>query len=146
MKNQWTDEGAQEAVDRWAALHGEDVAHRLYTARLIGSDPTLVLHGGGNVSVKTTHRTRLGDVIDALYVKGSGLDLACLEPEGLAALDLAHLRHLRSLGSLDDDAMADEFRMHLLASSGPMPSSRMNSDWITTGRTRAAAMMLSITC
>ena len=61
MKSRWTEHGAREAVDRWGKRFGEAVALRLYTARLIGADSTLVLHGGGNVSLKGKLRTRLGD-------------------------------------------------------------------------------------
>jgi len=122
MKSRWTDKGAREAVDRWGNRYGEAFALRVYTARLIGADTALVLHGGGNVSLKATHRTRSGDDIDAVYVKGSGRDLADLEPEELVGLDLTYLRRLRSLELLDDEAMVDEFRMHLLGASAPTPS------------------------
>ena len=101
---------------------GETFALRLYTARLIGQDSTLVLHGGGNVSVKGTHRTLLGDEAEAIYVKGSGLDLATLEPVGLPGLDLVYLRRLRSLDTLTDEQMLSEVRTHLFDASSPTPS------------------------
>ncbi len=122
MKNRWTKQGAREAVDRWAARYGEAFAHRLYTARLMGEEPTLVLHGGGNVSLKGKHRTRLGDEVEVIYVKGSGSDLATLDPEDLPGLDLAYLRRLRSLDSLTDDETVNEFRTHLFDASAPTPS------------------------
>ena len=80
MRNRWTEKEARRAVTRWGDEHGEDVALRLYSARLIGEEVDLVLHGGGNVSLKCKHRTLLGDEIDAIYVKGSGCDLATIEP------------------------------------------------------------------
>ncbi|MFH1108785.1 MAG: bifunctional aldolase/short-chain dehydrogenase [Planctomycetota bacterium] len=122
MKSRWTEQGAREAIHEWAERYGEDFALRLYTARLIGEVPALVLHGGGNVSVKGTIKTLLGESAEALFVKGSGGDLATIEPSGLPALDLAHLRRLRTLSRLDDEAMVNEFRTHLFDASAPTPS------------------------
>jgi rhamnulose-1-phosphate aldolase/alcohol dehydrogenase len=122
MKSRWTEQGAREAIQKWAGRYGEDFALRLYTARLIGEDPNLVLHGGGNVSLKGTIKTLFGESVEALFVKGSGGDLAVLEPSGLPALDLAHLRRLRTLSRLDDEAMVNEFRTHLFDATAPTPS------------------------
>ncbi len=122
MRSRWTDQGAREAIQRWAEPNGEDFALCLYTARLIGEDPDLVLHGGGNVSLKGTFRTILGESVEALFVKGSGGDLAFLEPTGMPALDLAYLRRLRALSALTDDAMVNEFRTHLFDATAPTPS------------------------
>jgi len=122
MKSRWTEQGAREAIQKWAERYGEDFALRLYTARLIGEDPNLVLHGGGNVSLKGTIKTLLGESVEALFVKGSGGDLATLEPSGLPALDLAHLHRLRTLSRLDDEAMVNEFRTHLFDATAPTPS------------------------
>jgi len=122
MKSRWTEQGAREAIQKWAERYGEDFALRLYTARLIGEDPSLVLHGGGNVSLKGTIKTLLGESVEGLFVKGSGGDLAALEPSGLPALDLAHLRRLRTLSRLDDEAMVNEFRTHLFDATAPTPS------------------------
>src|SRR5580658_3633616 len=89
--------------------HGVDevVALRTYTARLLGSDPVLVLHGGGNTSVKTRARTLLGDAIDVLCVKGSGWDLATIAPAGHPAVRLAPLHEARRLPSMTDEAMVN---------------------------------------
>jgi rhamnose utilization protein RhaD (predicted bifunctional aldolase and dehydrogenase)/NAD(P)-dependent dehydrogenase (short-subunit alcohol dehydrogenase family) len=122
MKSRWSDADAREAIDRWGGEHGEDRALRLYTARLVGSEPDLVLHGGGNVSVKSTKRTILGDDVPAIYVKGSGWDMASLEPQGLPGMDLDCLTRLRTLESLDDEAMVNEIRTHLFDASAPTPS------------------------
>jgi rhamnulose-1-phosphate aldolase/alcohol dehydrogenase len=122
MKSRWTEQGAREAIQKWAARYGEDFALRLYTARLIGEDASLVLHGGGNVSLKGMIKTLLGESVEVLFVKGSGGDLAALEPSGLPALDLAHLRRLRTLSRLDDEAMVNEFRTHLFDATAPTPS------------------------
>ncbi|MCH7591312.1 MAG: class II aldolase/adducin family protein [Planctomycetes bacterium] len=122
MKNRWTQQDARDAVDRWGNAHGEAFALRLYSARLLGEDPDLVLHGGGNVSLKGTHRTVFGDEVDALFVKASGRDLATLDPRDLPALDLACLQRLCNLDALGDDDMVNELRTHLFDASAPTPS------------------------
>ncbi len=122
MNNLWTDDDARRAVDRWGAEHGEDFALRVYTARLIGSDPTLVLHGGGNVSVKGKRQDILGDEVNAIQVKASGTDLAEITPAGFSALDLDYLRRLRQLAALEDEDMVNELRTHLFEASAPTPS------------------------
>lgn len=124
MKSRWSDEDAQQAVDRWsgASLSNEDVALRAYTSRLIGAEPSLVLHGGGNTSVKTTLRDDLGDDVEALCVKGSGWDLGAIEPAGLVAVRLGGLKRLRALDALSDEAMVNAARTRLLDASSPNPS------------------------
>ncbi len=122
MKSRWTKQGAHDAIKRWGPEHGEDFALRLYGARLLGADPYLVLHGGGNVSLKGRHRTLLGDEVEAIHVKASGWDLATLEPAGMPALDLAYLRRLRLVDALQDVEMVNEIRTHLFDASAPTPS------------------------
>jgi rhamnulose-1-phosphate aldolase/alcohol dehydrogenase len=122
MKSRWTKTGAREAIDRFGEHHGEDLALRLYTSRLIGSDPDLVLHGGGNTSLKAPRTTLLGDRVDVLFVKGSGAPLDTVGPRDLPGLDLARLRRLRRLESLSDGEMVNQLRTHLLEASSPNPS------------------------
>jgi rhamnulose-1-phosphate aldolase/alcohol dehydrogenase len=122
MKSRWTKTGAREAIDRFGEHHGEDLALRLYTSRLIGSDPDLVLHGGGNTSLKAPRTTLLGDRVDVLFVKGSGAPLDTVGPRDLPGLDLARLRRLRRLESLSDGEMFNQLRTHLLEASSPNPS------------------------
>lgn len=122
IENRWTEVGAREAIVRWGKSLGEDFALRLYTARLLGGDASLVLHGGGNVSSKGTLRTLLGDTVEALFIKGTGRDMARLEPADLPAVDLTAMRCLRSLAALDDAAMVNEFRTHLFDAGAPTPS------------------------
>lgn len=112
---------ARAAVERWSGVP-EEVALRVYTSRLIGSDPGLVLHGGGNTSVKGWVTDVLGERREALFVKGSGWNLASLEPQGLPAVDLAFVRRLRSLDALSDDDMVNALRTHLFDASAPNPS------------------------
>ncbi len=121
MKNGFRDEDAKDAIATWGEDFGEDVALRVYTARLIGRDPSLVLHGGGNVSVKTVQHTLLGDK-PAIRVKGSGWNLADIAPEGLPAVDLDYLRQLRALTELTDQEMTNEVRTHLFDATAPTPS------------------------
>ncbi|MEE8477052.1 MAG: hypothetical protein V3S19_01700, partial [Gemmatimonadales bacterium] len=62
MKSAWTDQEADETVARYAGEGvNEDLALRVYTARLLGRNPLLVLHGGGNTSVKTSLTDLLGE-------------------------------------------------------------------------------------
>src|SRR6266581_6767267 len=106
MKSGWVDSEAQAAIDRYARDGvGADLALRVYTTRLIGRDPKLVLHGGGNTSVKTTLPDLLGESVEVLCVKGSGADMAVIEPAGLPAVRLERLRKLRSRGALSDADM-----------------------------------------
>lgn len=121
MKSLWTDEGARRATDAYAS-HGEDVALRVYTSRLIGSESDLVLHGGGNTSVKGRIKTLLGDDVECLWVKGSGSSLDKVEPRDLPALDLAYLRRLRVLDAMSDEEMVNQLRTHLFDASSPNPS------------------------
>ena len=121
MENRWDDASAQEAIKKYSNVH-EDIALRVYTSRLIGADTALVLHGGGNTSVKSKTRNKVNEEVDVLYVKGSGWDLDTLEPPGLPGVLLDHLIKLRELGSLSDEDMINEQRTHLLDASSPNPS------------------------
>ena len=122
MENRWSDKGAQESLDRWAELHGEDLALRTYTSRLLGSDAGLVLHGGGNTSVKGTVRTVLGEDAPALFIKPSGHDLATIAPGGHVPVDLAYLERLRALEDRSDEEMENQLRLHLFDHRAPTPS------------------------
>ncbi len=122
MKSRWDTQEARRAVERWGPAHGESLALRLYSARLIGAEPTLVLHGGGNVSLKTTRTNLYGDTVETLWIKGSGVDLASIEPHALTPMDLQYLRRMRGLAQLPDDAMRSELLARRLDASGPAPS------------------------
>ncbi len=123
MKSLWDEAAARAAVERYAAAGvAEDLALRTYSARLLGADPTLVLHGGGNTSVKTTARDVFGEETAVLCVKGSGWDLAAIEPAGHPAVRLAPLTRLRALETLTDEAMVNAQRQNLLDTTAPTPS------------------------
>ncbi|HZU12686.1 MAG TPA: bifunctional aldolase/short-chain dehydrogenase [Chloroflexota bacterium] len=108
--------------DREAAQYDGDLGLRVYTSRLLGRDPGLVLHGGGNTSVKATRRDITGEEIDVLYIKGSGWDLTTIEPQGFAPVRLQRLIALSGLDELSDDQMAAELRVATLDPAAPSPS------------------------
>jgi rhamnulose-1-phosphate aldolase/alcohol dehydrogenase len=121
MLSGWDDAEAAACVERYASV-AEELALRVYTSRLIGAEPGLVLHGGGNTSVVSRALDLFGNPLDVLHIKGSGWDLASIEPEGLPAVRLADLVKLRELERLDDETMVAESRRALLDSSAPNPS------------------------
>lgn len=114
MKNLWNDSDLKN-------ISG-DVAERVYSSRLLGKDKTLVLHGGGNTSVKVTEKNLFGEEQEILYVKGSGWDLETIEAEGYAPVDLKHLKRLAKLPSLSDPEMVNELVTHMTRASAPTPS------------------------
>ena len=123
MRSEWSDAEASRYVERYAADGvGEDLALRVYTTRLLGQDPKLVLHGGGNTSVKTTMPDMLDRPTDVLCVKGSGWDMGDIEPAGLPAVRLEPLRELIALDALSDEDMVNAQRTNLLDASSPNPS------------------------
>src|SRR6478609_8207492 len=123
MKSQWNDAAARQTVEAYAAKGvGEDIALRVYTTRLLGRDPLLVLHGGGNTSVKTRAKDDVGVEHEVIAVKGSGWDMAEIEPQGMPAVKLEPLRRLRALSALSDEAMVNLQRLTLLDASAPNPS------------------------
>jgi rhamnulose-1-phosphate aldolase/alcohol dehydrogenase len=121
MESRWDDAEAAKCRELYSAM-GDALGARVYTSRLIGAEPDLVLHGGGNTSLKARARDLFGREIDVLHVKGSGHDLATIEPAGLPALRLEPLLALRALDSLSDEDMVAEQRRALLDPSAPTPS------------------------
>ena len=95
---------------------------RVYTSRLLGRDKTLVLHGGGNTSVKVTEKNLLGEEEALLYVKGSGWDLEFIEAAGFSPVRMDHLLRLAKLSQLSDPQMVNELRTHMTHASAPTPS------------------------
>src|SRR3954466_15310706 len=123
MQSRWVDRDAKEAVDRYAkAGIAPELALRVYTTRLLGGDPALVLHGGGNTSVKTYEKDVLGESVEVICVKGSGWDMGNIEPPGLPAVKLAPLRKLLALPKLSDEDMVNYQRINLMDSAAPNPS------------------------
>lgn len=123
MDNRWSDREAEAAVERWTKQGiSMDLALRTYSSRLLGSEPKLVIHGGGNTSVKTRVHDRFGGAVDVICVKGSGWDMATIEPAGLPAVRLAPLRRLADLDTLSDEEMVAEQRANLIDPGAPNPS------------------------
>jgi len=123
MKSGWQDAAADAMAAHYAkAGIGRDLALRVYTSRLLGQEPRLVLHGGGNTSLKTRLPDLLGEPSDVLCVKGSGWDLAAIEPAGLPAVRLEPLRKLRARSALGDEEMVRVQRANLLDPGAPNPS------------------------
>src|SRR5271166_6517763 len=95
MQSRWREADAEALVAHYAKSGiSRDLALRVYSTRLLGQNAKLVLHGGGNTSVKTYARDLLGNDVEVLCVKGSGWDMATIEPAGLPAVRLAPLRQL----------------------------------------------------
>jgi len=123
MKSRYVESDARKLVEGYAARSvPEDIALRVYTTRLLGGDPKLVLHGGGNTSVKTRTIDLMGEPADVLCVKGSGWDMAAIEPAGLPAVRLDALRRLRARDALTDEETVAVQRANLIDPSAPNPS------------------------
>ncbi|MEA1914847.1 MAG: bifunctional aldolase/short-chain dehydrogenase, partial [Campylobacterota bacterium] len=114
MKSLWDDNEAKKFTT--------DLDLRVYTSRLLGKDSSLVLHGGGNTSVKSTAQNLFGDTEDILYVKGSGWDLATIEAEGFAPVKMEMLLKMSELKELDDTNMVKYQRLAMTNPSAPNPS------------------------
>lgn len=114
MHSLWNDDEARD--------YPGDLGQRVYSSRLLGRDKTLVLHGGGNTSVKIRETNLLGDEEDILYVKGSGWDLEFIEAGGFAPVRMAHLLRLAELPLLSDPQMVNELRTHMTDAAAPTPS------------------------
>src|SRR4051812_18959967 len=123
MRSLWSDRDAEAIAAHYAETGvAIDLAQRVYTSRLLGGDPRLVLHGGGNTSVKIVMPDLLGEPAEVLCVKGSGWDMANIEPAGLPSVRLAPLRRLRERDSLSDEDMVRIQRANLLDPGAPNPS------------------------
>src|SRR6476619_4019793 len=126
MQSTWNEREAEAAVARDAERGiARELALRLYSTRLLGRDPQLVLHGGGNASLKTTARDLTGAQVDALYVKGSGADMGAIEADHFPAVRLDALRALRAREAMSDDEMARVQRAFLIDPRAPSPSVEM---------------------
>lgn len=115
MKNLWNDAEA-------AAFHNDDLGMRVYTSRLLGRESDLVLHGGGNTSVKSRMTDPFGEEVDLLYVKGSGWDLATIEKPGFAPVRMDALLKMAALPQLSDSDMVRYQRAAMTDPYAPNPS------------------------
>ena len=108
--------------DTEANNYKTDLDLRVYTSRLLGRDSSLVLHGGGNTSVKSTATNLFGEIENILYVKGSGWDLATIEAEGFAPVKMEMLLKMAELKELNDPDMVKYQRLAMTNPSAPNPS------------------------
>jgi len=108
--------------DAEAAQFAGPLGPRVYTSRLLGRDKSLVLHGGGNTSVKLREKSLFGEPEEVLYVKGSGWDLETIEPAGFSPVTLGYVRRLAGLPRLPDPQMVNELNTHLRRAGAPSPS------------------------
>ena len=115
MKNLWNKEDANQ-------LGNDLVKLRVYTSRLLGQEDDLVLHGGGNTSVKVKETNIFGEEEDIIYVKGSGWDLGTIEAAGFAPVKLNNLLQLAELKELSDVEMVKYQRMAMTNPSAPNAS------------------------
>ncbi len=108
--------------DGEAAACGSEIERRVYTSRLLGQDKSLVLHGGGNTSVKLTEKNVFGEEVRVLYVKGSGWDLETIAAAGFAPVQLEYLQRLAKLPALSDPEMVNQLVTHQTRAAAPVPS------------------------
>ena len=114
MKSRWSDAEAAQFTG--------PLGPRVYTSRLLGREKSLVLHGGGNTSVKLRENDLFGEERDVLYVKGSGADLETIDADGFVPLPLAYMEKLPRLPALSDAQMVNELNTHVLRAGAPSPS------------------------
>ncbi|PHS59198.1 MAG: bifunctional aldolase/short-chain dehydrogenase [Sulfurimonas sp.] len=114
MTNLWQDNEVKK--------YKTDLELRVYTSRLLGKDSSLVLHGGGNTSVKSRAVNLFGEEEDILYVKGSGWDLATIESEGFAPVKMEMLLKMAKLKELNDQDMVKYQRLAMTNPQAPNPS------------------------
>ena len=123
MKNDWSNLEAKKYINKYKKLgHSKDMALRVYTTRLLGRNSELVLHGGGNTSVKTSIKDIDNKNYDVLCVKGSGWDMADIEPAGLPAVKLDPLLALKNKKHLSDEDMVAYQKRNLIDIKSPNPS------------------------
>jgi rhamnose utilization protein RhaD (predicted bifunctional aldolase and dehydrogenase)/NAD(P)-dependent dehydrogenase (short-subunit alcohol dehydrogenase family) len=99
-----------------SAISGPDqnLEYLAYSSRIMGSEPDLALHGGGNTSYKSIIRDITGENRNALFIKTSGCELSAMTTGDFVALDLDYIQRLEKQQSLTDLQMAEEFCMHML--------------------------------
>ena len=123
MKNNWSNSDAKKYIRKYKNLgYSKDLGLRVYTTRLLGRNNELVLHGGGNTSVKTTMKDIDGKKYNVLCVKGSGWDMAEIEPAGLPAVKLQPLLSLKNKKYLSDENMVSYQKRNLMDIKSPNPS------------------------
>jgi len=123
LKNNWSNSDSKKYIRKYKNLgYSKDLALRVYTTRLLGRNSELVLHGGGNTSVKTSIKDIDGKKYEVLCVKGSGWNMGEIEPEGLPAVKLDPLLSLKKKKYLSDQDMVSYQKRNLINIKSPNPS------------------------
>ena len=122
MKNTWNVGQLNDCIAAYGTSWGDDLAACVYMTRLVGGNPLLAMHGGGNTSVKTRLKDFVGQEHECLHVKASGSDMAIIRPEDFVALDRAYMARFGALDTFSDQQMADEFATHQLLPNPGRPS------------------------
>ena len=115
MQSLWNDKKAQDFQDDQLQL-------RAYSSRLLGENDQLILHGGGNTSIKVSESDIYGEQRDVLYIKGSGHDLKTIEVDGFTPVDLKYVKKLATLEKLSDSEMITQMKLSMLNPNSPLPS------------------------
>jgi rhamnulose-1-phosphate aldolase/alcohol dehydrogenase len=113
MDNLWRDTEAR-------SLEGIDLL--VYRSRLIGRDPRLVLWGGGNTSLKHVETDFRGRPVRVMRIKGSGVDLKTVGPDGFPGIRLDDLEPLQERGAMADQEMVHYLVRCLVDPGSPRPS------------------------
>jgi rhamnose utilization protein RhaD (predicted bifunctional aldolase and dehydrogenase)/NAD(P)-dependent dehydrogenase (short-subunit alcohol dehydrogenase family) len=122
MKNQWSSADLSNLKSHSGIRVDSHLLETVYLTNMVGRDPALALHGGGNTSVKCTSKNVFNEETAALFVKASGFDMAKIGPDGFVGLELGPLQKLQKLPALSDEGMADQFRKAALSSGVAQPS------------------------
>ncbi len=123
MKSLWNNKTAQQYVSDYKKKKiNKDLALRIYTTHLLGRNPKLVLHGGGNSSVKSVGKNLYKQNVNLIYVKGSGWDMSNLNELGMPGLELKPLLETINLSKLNDNDMVNLLRSNLINANSPNPS------------------------
>ena len=108
MKNNWSSKEASDLIAKYKKIGlSKDLALRVYSTQLLGREKKLVLHGGGNTSLKTETKNIFGKKIRVMHVKGSGWDMSDIDYPGLPAVELDPLLETANPKTLDDFSMVN---------------------------------------
>ncbi len=123
MINKWNDKEANKLISSYIKKGiNKDLALRIYSTRLLGKDPNIVLHGGGNTSVKIDLKIKKNIIQQVLYVKGSGMDMSNIDIDGFPALELENLQKLQKRKKMNDFEMTNYLKKYMLETSLPNAS------------------------
>jgi len=113
MNSRW-DDAAVQSLDGLGLL--------VYASRLIGSETSLVVWGGGNTSIKIAERDYRGRDVRVLRVKGSGSDLKSIEKKHFPGVRMDDVLALLERQDMGDQEMVDYLAHALQEPSSPRPS------------------------